>query len=55
MKELLHETYLNYPYMDAGLMEVQNIGEAAGMYDKMCIRDRQTPVRWMRFSFPKAV
>lgn len=33
MKELLHETYLNYPYMDAGLMEVQNVGEAAGMYD----------------------
>lgn len=47
MKELLHETYLNYPYMDAGLMEVQNVGEAAGMYDssfplkmKLCMKQK---------------
>lgn len=32
MKELLHETYLNYPYIDSKLMEVQNVSEVAGMY-----------------------
>lgn len=42
MKELLHETYLNYPYMDAGLMEVQNVGEAAGMYDSSFSIENET-------------
>lgn len=33
MKELLHETYLNYLYIDAKLMDVQNVSEVAGMYN----------------------
>lgn len=34
MKGLLHETYLNYPDIDATLMEVQNMNEVAGMYGR---------------------
>lgn len=34
IKELLHETYLNYSYIDEKLMEVQNVSEVAGMYGR---------------------
>ena len=45
MKELLHATYLNYPYIDSKLMRVQNVSEAAGMYgSSFSTENKKVPV-----------
>lgn len=32
IRELLHDAYLNYPYMEPELMDIQTIGEIGGLY-----------------------